>query len=153
MNLVFFVIAAAYNAHSKLGSADNTLDKMTTVISTFSFACGIFFYFLVMINPGYVPKQKNFLGLLERLLEEKFFLDYVCIYCENLRPENSAHCNFCDRCVEKFDHHCNFVNNCLGYRNHKYFLTFLVFFSMYMISLFMHAIYSYVAFAGNADDC
>jgi len=108
----------------------------------------IFFYFLVLINPGYVPKQRNFMGLLERLLDEKFYLDYVCVYCENLRPENASHCNFCHRCVEKFDHHCNFVNNCLGYRNHKYFLFFLVFFFVYMSSIVVHTINSFVIFTG-----
>ena len=71
----------------------------------------------------------------------------MCVYCENLRPENAAHCNFCHRCVEKFDHHCNFVNNCLGYRNHKYFLIFLIFFVLYMFSIVVHAFNTFILFA------
>ena len=39
----------------------------------------------------------------------------------------------CQRCVEKFDHHCVYINNCLGYRNHKYFMMFLFFITLYII--------------------
>jgi hypothetical protein len=34
------------------------------------------------------------------------------------------------------------VNNCIGYRNHKFFLLFLLFFSIYMFCLVMHSIIS-----------
>jgi hypothetical protein len=70
--------------------------------------------------------------------------------CETLRPENADHCNFCNRCVQKFDHHCVFINNCLGYRNHKWFLLFLVSFSIYMVFMLTHSLYQLVwAMLGN----
>lgn len=59
----------------------------------------ILFYFLTMIDPGYVPKQQNFIKLLQRLLQEQYHLDYICVHCEALRPENAEHCNFCNKCV------------------------------------------------------
>lgn len=34
------------------------------------------------------------------------------------------------------------MNNCIGYRNHKFFLLFLVFFSIYMICILTHSIFS-----------
>ena len=71
--------------------------------------------------------------LLKRLIAENYHLDYVCVPCETLRPENAEHCNFCNRCVQKFDHHCVFVNNCLGYRNHKWFLLFLASYTVYLL--------------------
>lgn len=108
-------------------------------------ACGFFsitliFYALtILLDPGYVQKQPNFLRLLKRLIAENYHLDYVCVPCETLRPEEADHCNFCNRCVQKFDHHCVFVNNCLGYRNHLWFLLFLVSFTGYMITVVAHS--------------
>ena len=93
-----------------------------------------------MLDPGYVKKYTNFLSLLKRLIAENYHLDYVCVPCETLRPENAEHCNFCNWCVQKFDHHCIFVNNCLGYRNHKYFLLFLLCYTIFLIGVVAHAL-------------
>ena len=110
------------------------------ILNTVFFALAIIFYCLTLIDPGYVPLKKDFLGLMERLVDEELHLDYVCINCENLRPENTMHCNYCNKCVQGFDHHCNFVNNCLGYKNHKYFLLFLLFFTLYIVAMIYHSI-------------
>ena len=67
--------------------------------NTFFFALSILFYCLTLIDPGYVPMKRDFLGLMERLVNEELHLDYVCINCENLRPENTRHCNYCNKCV------------------------------------------------------
>ena len=110
------------------------------ILNTVFFALAIIFYCLTLIDPGYVPLKKDFLGLMERLVDEELHLDYVCINCENLRPENTMHCNYCNKCVQGFDHHCTFVNNCLGYKNHKYFLLFLLFFTLYIVAMIYHSI-------------
>ena len=112
------------------------------VLNTIFFSLAITFYCLTLIDPGYVPLKKDFLGLMERLVDEELHLDYICINCENLRPENTMHCNYCNKCVQGFDHHCTFVNNCLGYKNHRYFLLFLFFFTLYMLAMVWHSIYS-----------
>lgn len=104
-----------------------------------------FYLLTVFQEPGYVPRHDNFLDLLEKLVMENFHLDYVCVYCENLRPENSNHCNFCDRCVQKFDHHCVFINNCLGYRNHKWFILMLISFSGWLLFLLIHSSYAIIS--------
>ena len=105
------------------------------------------FYYLSMMNPGYVEPIPNFTSLLVKLIENNYHLDYVCIPCGTLRPEEADHCNFCNRCVQKFDHHCVFIDNCIGYRNHKWFLLFLVCFSVYMVNILVHSIWKIVYFA------
>ena len=59
----------------------------------------VFYVLTVFSDPGYVPRSENFLELLDKMVDENLHLDYICVYCENLRPENSDHCNFCNRCV------------------------------------------------------
>jgi len=48
-----------------------------------------------------------------------------CSTCKILRPPRSFHCSTCAMCVEVHDHHCPWVGTCIGYRNIKYFLSFL----------------------------
>jgi palmitoyltransferase len=117
------------------------------IVSAVFFIMTMVFYGLTMINPGYVETQPNFEQLLVKLIQENYHLDYVCVPCETLRPEQSDHCNFCNKCVQKFDHHCVFVDNCLGYRNHKWFLLFLTSFTVYMIAIMLHSIVKLYFFA------
>lgn len=135
INMSFFVIAASYNQGSNISDSREKRNTLLVILNTIFFSLAIFFYCLTLIDPGYVPLKKDFLGLMERLVDENFHMDYVCISCENMHPENSMHCNYCNKCVQGYDHHCTFVNNCLGYKNHKYFLLFLLFFTLYMIAM------------------
>jgi len=40
------------------------------VLNTVFFALAIVFYCMTLIDPGYVPLKKDFLGLMERLVDE-----------------------------------------------------------------------------------
>ena len=140
INMSFFVIAASYNQGASISEHRKASNTTLVIMNTFFFALAIFFYCLTLIDPGYVPLKKDFLGLMERLVDENFHMDYICINCENLHPENSMHCNYCNKCVQGYDHHCTFVNNCLGYKNHKYFLLFLLFFTLYMLAMIEHSL-------------
>ena len=153
INMSFFVIAASYNQRVNFtgGDTDQTQDKLTIALNTAFFSLAIIFYCLTLIDPGYVPLKKDFLGLMERLVDEELHLDYICINCENLRPENTMHCNYCNKCVQGFDHHCTFVNNCLGYKNHKYFLLFILFFTFYMVAMIWHAAFSIIEIFSNKE--
>ena len=136
--LCLFVLAGIRNFQQH---KDHYLNSVVLIFTALFFIFSIVFYLLtISLDPGYVTKQPNFLQLLAKLVSENYHLDYVCIPCETLRPENAEHCNFCDRCVQKFDHHCVFVNNCVGYRNHKWFLLFLICFTLYMLGLLVHTI-------------
>ena len=48
-----------------------------------------------------------------------------CNTCNHLRPPRSFHCSQCGVCIEVHDHHCPWVGTCIGYRNLKYFISFL----------------------------
>jgi hypothetical protein len=58
----------------------------------------------------------------------------------------------CSKCVEKFDHHCIYINNCLGYRNHKYFLVFLYFITLYFLTSTSTSIASFITHGGDRGD-
>lgn len=95
--LTVFLLAGIldYKQHS----SDKPQAIAILVLACFFFFTTMIFYGLTMLNPGYVQKQPNFLRLLKRLIAENYHLDYVCVPCETLRPENADHCNFCNRCV------------------------------------------------------
>ncbi|WRT63294.1 uncharacterized protein IL334_000199 [Kwoniella shivajii] len=85
----------------------------------------------IRTDPGYVPLPVNDSEVKEALedLVDQGRLNGTnfCIECMAKKPLRSKHCRTCERCVAKFDHHCPWIWNCVGFNNHRYFLSFVLF--------------------------
>lgn len=54
-----------------------------------------------------------------------------CKKCRARKPDRAHHCSTCRRCVLKMDHHCPWLATCIGLRNHKAFILFLVYTTLF----------------------
>lgn len=61
-------------------------------------------------------------------------VDYVprwCRFCEIVKPDRTHHCRHCGTCVMQFDHHCVWIGQCVGWANHKFFIIFNLWTTLY----------------------
>jgi palmitoyltransferase len=58
-----------------------------------------------------------------------------CSKCKCWKPDRSHHCSSCGKCILKMDHHCPWFGECIGYRNYRFFLQFLIWSDIYLITI------------------
>ncbi|RXK35073.1 palmitoyltransferase AKR1 [Tremella mesenterica] len=111
-------------------------------------ACVYNFYKGIVTDPGWVPKAASD-GEIKMALEEladegRLNGTNFCIECMTRKPLRSKHCRTCHRCVARYDHHCPWIWNCVGYRNHRYFLLFILFLITGVL-IFNHLVIAYIS--------
>lgn len=67
-----------------------------------------------------------------------------CDLCQCVMPLRCWHCYVCGVCILTRDHHCTFSMTCVGHYNRRYFLLFLLYFTV--ASLYEIILISYYAY-------
>ncbi|ORY23544.1 DHHC palmitoyltransferase-domain-containing protein [Naematelia encephala] len=125
------LVWVAYGWATRLvtGTPGHAIANLTFLASLI--ACSWSFYKAIVTDPGFVPKaltDSEIKMALEDLVDAgRLNGTNFCIVCMAKKPLRSKHCRVCNRCVARYDHHCPWVYNCVGYRNHRYFLLFVIF--------------------------
>ncbi|CAD8146057.1 unnamed protein product [Paramecium octaurelia] len=82
-------------------------------------------------DPGEVRQKSVPIKL--QLVHEMY--DRICKKCNAWKPPRAHHCKRCNKCIFKMDHHCEWENNCIGALNQKYFVLFLFYLLLYILTV------------------
>uniref|UniRef100_A0A7S3DJE5 Palmitoyltransferase n=1 Tax=Palpitomonas bilix TaxID=652834 RepID=A0A7S3DJE5_9EUKA len=92
-----------------------------------SIGCDVFLVKAARAEPGLIKAGVVTLLEIRSLLIRNRLQSDVCMTCRGWRPLRSKHSRQMNRCVAKFDHYCPWIYNDVGYNNHRYFLLYLLF--------------------------
>ena len=74
-----------------------------------------------------------------------------CFHCQEIKPPRCHHCRSCNKCILKMDHHCPWTGNCVGQENLKYFIQFLFYASLILLSHFVSELVLYFLVIKNQE--
>jgi len=89
----------------------------------------------VFTNPGRVDDDEVLMSL--KGSDESEANTPVCQKCNHRKPPRAHHCKVCNSCVLLMDHHCPWINNCVGYFNRRFFVLFLFWTGVGLVSYFV----------------
>jgi palmitoyltransferase ZDHHC2/15/20 len=69
-----------------------------------------------------------------------------CNKCLCWKPDRTHHCRACKKCILKMDHHCPWFATCVGFKNHKFFVQFLIYATLFCWSCFASSLLAIVLF-------
>lgn len=120
--LFIILMGLAINTLFILPLIDNAI--VTIIYGVIHLGLIINFLTAMILDPGYVKPNEGY--QFQELLNK---LDpvFLCPDWEVIRTPRSRHCNLWNRWVERYDHHWPYINNWVGYRNHFFFVCFLLF--------------------------
>uniref|UniRef100_A0A060T1V5 Palmitoyltransferase n=1 Tax=Blastobotrys adeninivorans TaxID=409370 RepID=A0A060T1V5_BLAAD len=75
-----------------------------------------------------------------------------CSKCSCWKPDRTHHCSTCKRCVLRMDHHCPWFAVCIGFRNHKFFVQFLVYVSLLCMVAFASSLTVVIKFFQDGEE-
>lgn len=101
-------------------------------------------------NIGRVEMTRTLAGIDKSVVA--YFTWSHCIPCNRQNPPRAHHCVLCKRCILKRDHHCYVAATCVGFRNLRYFSTFLFYAVLATVFSTVHALpYAYLKVIANVQ--
>lgn len=138
LNAYIYVVFGTWNTLLPLGGIRAARASALLVVYNIVALLMYWAYFsCVCSDPGRVPLEPQRARMRWLALEEgtgdQEAQWSTCSNCEIIRPPRAHHCIICGFCVMRFDHHCPWINNCVGKCNHRYFLQFLGYTSLFCL--------------------
>lgn len=83
------------------------------------------------VDPGRLPTDWNSRSFDSERMRGRHY----CMSCKSCMPERCHHCSVCKMCTLGLDHHAMWMGTCIGFRNRKFFMQCISFFSLGLVLL------------------
>jgi palmitoyltransferase len=108
----------------------NTLNSLYETRTTYCltmFSFGLFILFSVLGNMYMAMRTNSTIDSISQLPSIMLAEWRYCSACELNAPPRAYHCFVCRKCILKRHNHCMFLGKCVGYKNHRFYLMFILY--------------------------
>lgn len=91
-----------------------------------------------LLNPRRAPPMEI---LTSHTIEKGEICLRWCGKCHVWKPDRCHHCSSCKTCFLRMDHHCPWFSCCIGFKNHKFFVQFLLYVFLFCLVVFITSAY------------